>query len=93
MGFSIFDLFKLRLKKEELPDYGQVQGKSFPERIPIPLMALCFFNSLLKISIPLVLEETYSKISGTSIDQQSYVGLIVVVVTFIALSNLSVIAY
>lgn len=93
MGFGIFDLFKMRLRREDVPYYGDVQGKSFPEKIPIPLVALCFFNSLLKLSIPLVLEETYSKISGTNMNQSSYIGLIAVVVGSIALSNLVIIAY
>jgi hypothetical protein len=93
MGFALTDLLFLSLRKEKLPDYGGLEGKEFPEKIPFKLVGLCFFNSLLKLSIPLILEETYSAMSGQNIDTQQYILLVGVVILAIGLSQLVLIAY
>lgn len=63
--FTIMGLFGLNLKKETVPAYGDTHRKVYPETIPMPLIGLCFINSLLKLSVPLVLEEVYSQMSGS----------------------------
>lgn len=62
--FTILGLFGLNLKKEAVPAYGDTHRKVYPETIPITLIGLCFANSLLKLGVPLVLEEVYSQMSA-----------------------------
>jgi hypothetical protein len=63
MGFGVLSLFGLKLNHETVPLFKGVKDKIFPERIPATLIVLCFFNSLLKLLTPLILEEAYSAIS------------------------------
>lgn len=70
-----------------------MEGKKFPEKIPQALVILCFFNSLVKLTIPLVLEETYSSLSVLNSDPSSYIGLIILVIASIAISQLLTIVY
>lgn len=55
------------------------------------LVALCFFNSVLKLSVPMILEETYSMISAGG--ESNFVMLISIVIVAIGLSQLVLIAY
>jgi hypothetical protein len=92
MNFRFIDLLKLTLQREPVPSYGDTHNKQFPEKIPLVLMGLCFINSVLKLSVPMILEETYSKISG-NMDRSNYVLLISVVILALGLSQLVLIAY
>ena len=91
MQFSFVDLLRLTLKREAVPSYGDAHSKQYPERIPMVLVALCFFNSVLKLSVPMILEETYSRMSAGG--ESNYVLLISVVIAAIGLSQLVLIAY
>jgi hypothetical protein len=93
MGFRFWEIGRLKMDKEVVPSYGDVEGRVFPESIPLTLVGLCFLNSLIKLLIPLILEETYSSISGLSTGSSSYLLLISAVVVAIALSQLVMIAY
>lgn len=93
MSFGLLSLLKLKLNRETVPLFRGVKGKHFPERIPTALIVLCFFNSLLKLLTPLILEETYSAIAKPETDTGEYVLLIAVVITSFALSQLLLIAY
>jgi ABC-type multidrug transport system fused ATPase/permease subunit len=68
-SFAITDLFKLNLRKEAVPSYGNTHRKQYPETIPLALIGFCIVNSLLKLAVPLVLEEVYSRMSGPQLEQ------------------------
>lgn len=91
MQFSFVDLLRLTLNREAVPSYGGAHLKEYPEKIPMVLVALCFFNSVLKLSVPMILEETYSMISAGG--ESNYVMLISIVIVAIGLSQLVQIAY
>lgn len=91
MHFSFIDLVRLTLQREAVPSYGDAHSKLYPEKIPLILVGLCFFNSVLKLSVPMILEETYSKISAGG--ESNYVIFISIVIAAIGLSQLVQIAY
>lgn len=57
------------------------------------LIGLCFASSLLKLAVPLVLEEVYSRMSGVELQQEDYLWLMAVVIAALILSQAVFIAY